>query len=317
MQKTRREIVDDLLDFAGELNDNEARVTAERLLNRALETIWLKYPWSQFVSPSPLQVTLVPNRRSYAMPDHFGRFRWPMNPVRNLTRGTWLETMSDDDFYRQYPDSGTVLEVASSPSVCTLVGSVGVQVQPLITGEALEVVSTDALDVEIKVAVSGDDANGSNTRRQVTLAGQVPVAIGTWSYIDEFGKAYPAGSDPATALYSSRGSVTLRKVGSGTVLQTLFAQEAAQLHRVLVTYPKPSQADVLAAPFIRSVKRLVNDPDIIPSNWGPALFEEMVIQWKVNLGDLPMAGQAPRPVLLDLICFENENRPRGTRPFGA
>lgn len=319
MQKTRREIVDDLLDFAGELGDSNARTTAERMLNRALESIWLKHPWSQFVSPAPLQITMVVNRRSYALPDHFGRFRSPINPVRNLTRGTWLQSLPDEDLFRQYPEAGTTLEAASTPSLCTLLGSVGVQGQPLPTGEALQVVSSSAGDTDIRVSVVGDDSLGRNTRIEVMLDGLNAVAVGTWSYVDEFGKAYPAGEEPVTPLYSSRGTVTLRKTSDGTVLQTLFAEEAAKLHRILSVYPKPNVADVLAIPFIRAISPRLKDADVLPSNWGPALYEEMAIEWQVNTGDLTRAeaGRVPRPALLDLICFENENQPRGTRPFGA
>lgn len=321
MQKSRREAIDELLDFAGELNDSGARDTAERLLNRALETIWLKHPWSQFISPAPLQITLVANQRSYALPDHFGRVRSPRsNPVRNLTRGTSLRLLDDSVLFDQYPESGTTLEVASDPSCCSIFGTVGASTQPAAAGDALEVVSSSAADTTVRVAIAGDDTSGRNTRAQVTLNGVTPVAIGTWTFVDEFGKSYPAGSDPTTELTSSAGTVTLRKTAGGTVLQTLFPEESARRHQVFLVYPKPTAADVLAVPFIRSINRLYNDADNVPSAWGPALFEEMMIQWQVGTGDLPMAqaGRVTRAAFMDLVMFDNENRPRIERqPFNA
>lgn len=317
MQKSRREVIDELLDFTGELSDIEARNTAERLLNRALETIWLKRAWSQFVSPAPLQITLVANQRSYALPDHFGRLRSLEQAARNLTRGSWISYLGDQEMLERYPDAGTLLESASDPSFCTILGTVGVYRQPLVIGEALEVFSSSAADVDIRVSIIGDDASGNNTRDQVTLNGSTPVSIGTWSFVDEFGKAFPSDTEPTTEYFSSRGNVTLRKVTGGAVLQTLFPQESARQHRVFTIYPKAIQADVLAVPFVRGIKLRAHDADPTPINWGPALFEEMLIQWRAGNGEIRDPSQALRPCLLDLVCMENEQTPHWTRAFGS
>lgn len=316
MQKSRREVIDELLDFVGELEDAEARNTAERLLNRALEGIWMKRAWSQFVSPAPLQIQLVANQRSYALPDHFGRLRSLEQAARNATRGSWISYLGEQDMLERYPDAGTTLETASDPCYCTILGTVGVYGQPLVTGEALEVLSSSVADIDIRVSIIGDDANGNNTRDQVTLNGTTPVAIGTWSYVDEVGKAFPADEEPTTEYFSSRGNVTLRKV-SGTVLQQLFPQESARQHRVLTVYPKPSAADVLVVPFVRGLKLRVHDADPTPINWGPALFEEMLIQWRAHNGEVRDASQVARPAFLDLWCYENEQTQHVTRPFGS
>lgn len=317
MQKTRREAIDELLDFVGELNDTGARDSAERIFNRALESIWMKHSWSQFASPAPLQVTLVANQRSYALPDHFGRFRSLRKAGRNVTRGTDVDYINHDELLEQHPEAGTALEVASDPYLCTIAGVCGVSTQPSPSGEALEVVSSSVADTDIKVSIVGDDSSGRNLRSQVTLNGTTAVAIGTWGYVDEFGKAYPAGTDPATEYYSSRGTVTLRKVSGGTVLQTLFPEESSRKHQVLTVYPKAVRADVLSFPFIRGVNRLVHDADPLPANWGPAVFEEMFINWRVMNGDVRDAASIARPSFLELVQFENLQTRRGTTPFGA
>lgn len=317
MQQTRREVIDELLDFVGELSDDEARNTAERLLNRALQTIWIKRAWSQFVSPAPLELTLTPNQRSYALPDHFGRLRSLEQAARNATRGSWIRYLAEMDMLEQYPDAGTSLEQASDPAFCSVHGTVGVTTQPLITGEELEVVSNNAADIDIRVSIIGDDSNGNNTRNQVTLNGTTPVSIGTWGFVDELGKAFPADTAPTTEYFSSRGNVTLRKVTGGTVLQSLFPQESARQHRVFTVYPKPIRADVLVIPFVRAIKLRAHDADPTPINWGPALFEEMLIQWRAQNGEIRDPSQAARPALIDLVCFENEQIPHWTRAFGS
>lgn len=322
MHKSRRELLDDFVQFMGEANDVEARNVAERLLNRSMTAIWLKHPWAQFRSPAPFQLTLTVNQSRYALPDYFGRLA-PPGALRNLSRsGCPIWPRSPGALESDYPRTGTVDEVAGSPQAFEIVGVCGAHTQPLVTGEALEVLSSDNGDTDVVVAITGDDANGRWTRNQVPLIGQSAVAIGTWSFIDEIAKAYVATATPATELTSSRGNVTLRKASvDHTELQKLFPQESAKEHAVLALYPKPNAADVIAVPIIRRPKRLFHDADPIPDLWEPAVWEEMAIEWGCNTGNIRRenAGSVPRPAFLDLVCFDNEtSRGRAARtvPFG-
>jgi hypothetical protein len=184
-------------------------------------------------------------------------------------------------------------------------------------GEALEVLSDDAGDVDVYATVTGQDGAGRWTRNQVLLQGLAAVALGTWSYVDEFAKAYAAASTPATAFTSSRGNVTLRRAAGAIERQKLFPQESAREHPVLTLYPKPSAADILAIPVIRRAKRLFHDSDPLPDLWEPALLEDMLIYWKQNTGEADLAAAvAPRPALADLLATDNESRgPNYTVPF--
>jgi hypothetical protein len=317
MQQTRREILDDFLQFVGESEDSDARNVAERLLNKAVTAIWLKHPWSVFRLPQPLQVTQVVNQARYSLPDMFGRVG--PGEVRNITRGVRLEPLRAGDRERFFPYSGTSLEVAAQSFTYDIAGMSGVATQPASTGEALEVVSDDNADVDVKVAIAGQDSSHRWFRKQVTLMGTTAVAIGTWAFIDEFGKAYVSGTTPATELTSSRGTVTLRKASDHvTELQSLFSQESSREHAIFTLYPMPSAADVLAIPVIRKPKRLLYDADVIPELWEPAVWEELLINWQVNRGviDAIVASQAPRPLLVDLIAHENAIQPRPrVRPY--
>lgn len=314
MQQTRREFLDEFLGFVGELGDDDARDVAEQTANRVIQAIWTKYPWSMFVSPAQLQLTLAVNQRGYALPDHFGRFG--KGKVRNLTQGCPL-TLRDLELIREdHPDQGTTREIAGQPELYCLSGMTGVSRQPLVAGDPLEVLSDNAADVDVVVEVAGDDATGRWTRNQVTLNGTTPIAIGTWSYIDEFSKAYPDDVEPDTPRTSSRGNVTLRKVAGAVALESLFSAESSREHRLFTVYPKPNAADVLGIPFLRRPKRLLHDADLIPLNWGPAIFEEMLLQWRTNTGEVPADGTIPRPALNDLIALENASMSRRTtRPF--
>lgn len=317
MHKSRREFLDDFVAFVGEGADTQARDLAERQLNRSLTALWLKHPWRQYRSPVPFQLTLTVNQSRYALPDYFGRFG--PGEVRNLSRsGAIVHRLAAGEQDERHIVAGTSVEAAGIVQDCDLVGVCGVSTQPVSTGDALEVVSSDVLDIDVVVAIAGDDASARWTRNQVTLNGTTPVQIGTWAFVDEFAKAYQASSTPATELTSSRGTVTLRKTAGGAVLQTLFAQESAKEHQVLVVFPKPSAADVLAIPILRRPKRLFHDADPIADLWEPALWEDMLIQWHVNGGELtlPQAASTPRPALIDLVAFDNEQGGRSrTRPF--
>lgn len=315
MQKTRKEAIDEFLAFVGESEDSEARNIAEPLLSRAVEAIWLKHPWRDYQSPDPVEFTAVAGRRSYPLPADFGRMG--KGVVRNLTRGWELAPLDSEAADRLYPQRGTSLEVGASPKHYLLGGIVGVQRQPAVTGEACEVVSDSGADAaDLRVTIVGYDASGNSRRRQVTLNGLTPVAVGTWAYVDEFGKSYRNGVAPTTEGTSSEGTVTLRITSSQNILQELFPEESAREHRVLTLLPKPNAADTIALPMMRRPPRFLFDADVLPGDWWNAILEELVIQWRVNRGELPADSVVPRPHLIDLVCADNVNAPRRwVRPF--
>lgn len=306
MHYTRRELLDDFVALVGDKGDSETRDLASGCLNRALLDLWMQRPWRAFRSPTPLSLTLVPNQRSYPLPDYFGRVG--TGEVRNATRGGAIQRLEDGELEHDYPHAGTSLEVSGIPKRYEIAGSVGVQVQPdPVGGWALEAVSSSGGDVDVDVEIAGTQTTGW-TRAAVRLNGVVAVALGTWLSVDEASKAYTQTATPVTAGTSSRGTVTIRRVGVWTVLQTLLSQESARQHDVLTLYPKPNAADVVVLPVIRKPKRLFQDADPVPDLWAPALFEAMLIDWQVITGELalPTALSTPRPKLLELIAFENQ-----------
>lgn len=304
---TRREILDQLLDYVGHTGDDGARNTAEMILNGALETIWQKRVWRAFIAPTPYLITTVAGTRAYALPGYFGRIMGDRGELRNVTLGTRIRPITKSDMDEQNPEGGTSLETTGRPRTYTISGTQPVSVQPAATGDALEVVSDSAADSTIRVEVSGLTTDGVWDRRQVTLTGLAAVAIGTWCSLDGFAKAYPEGTDPTTELTSSEGTVTVRKVVGGTVLGTLLPQESARDVQVLLFDPTPDGVYSIPVPFVRAVQRSDRDADPMPPNWAPALLEEMHIEWLVQAGDLPRAAamQLPRAKLIDLVCLEN------------
>jgi hypothetical protein len=318
MQQSRREILDELLDWMGELDDPDARNTAERLLVRVLQTIWLKHTWSDHVSPDPWQITTVADQRTYVLPDHFGR-PTPSAVLRNLTTGEDLRIVTKNDLEAVHPEAGTTLETAAQPDSAFIGGTQPVHTQPSSSGDALEVVSDDVDDTTIKVTVIGEDANGIERRRVVTLTGTAPVAVGTYRKITTFGKAYPESQDPTTEGTSSEGNVTLRKVTGAVELETLQADESSRERLTITLHPKPDAVYVLALPFIRAPRRPIYDSDTLPRFWGPAIFEEARLEWAVDQGDLTYAAllQAPRPRFKELVEFDNALTYAGMRntPF--
>lgn len=317
MQLTRREIVDELLDFVGEANDSNARATANTLVNRVFQRLWLKHPWSAFVSPTPYQFASVANQRSYVLPKYFGR---PQQDVagRNLSTGRIVNWRDAMQLLRDDPTAGTTMESSGEPEAYTVTGTAGVTTQPSSSGDALELVSSDANDTNVLVTIEGLDANGVEQRSQFTLTGTNAVAVGTWSQIEEFSKALPAGTDPATAGTSSRGTVTLRKSGGGTTLESLLPEESARQHTLLNLYQIPNAVWTFAIPYIRAPRKMRFDSDAFPQFWGPMVQEELQIEWQVNRGDMTraQAAEAPRPDFLDMISHENRSgrRPR-VRPY--
>lgn len=310
MHKSQRELLDDLLSFVGESGDDRARSIAKRVLNRALTQIWLKREWSIYRSPVPFQLTLTVNQRRYSLPDYFGRIG-PGRP-RNLTKGGGpLQPLSPGGMDTDIPWAGTSAEVAGDVRYYEIAGMSGAHTQPAYTGEALEVLSDNDDDVDIVYAIDGDDVYGNWTRNQVTLNGTTPVAVGTWSFVDECAKSYVNTATAVTDLTSSRGNVTLRKVSDLVEIQQLFPQESSREHAVFTVYPKPSSADVIAIPVVRRPKTLFHDADPVPDLWEPAIFEEFVMLWRVNTGELTpvQANGAPRPALIDLMAHENAIAP--------
>lgn len=318
MQETRRDFLDEFLAYVGELSDANARTVASRVLNNAITTIWLKHPWREYRSPVPFQLTLTVNQARYSLPDYVGRIG--PGRVRNASRnGAKLAQVRTGDLEVRHGDIGTSAEVAGWPREWDVVGVSGVHTQPAVAGDALEVVSDNAADIDVVVSIAGDDSSGRWTRNQVTCNGTNAVAIGTWAFVDEFAKAYVNTATPVTEFTSSRGTVTLRKVVGQVELQKLFTQESAHEHPVFLVYPKPIAADTLLLPVLRRPKRLLRDADPLPALWAPAVWEEMIVQWQINTGELPLAlsAQVPRPALIDLVSFDNQQRgPSTTAPFG-
>jgi hypothetical protein len=317
MHRARREAIDEFLAHVGELQDAEARNLAEMTLNRAIETIALKRTWRDLQSPAPIELTLTVDQRSYAMPDFFAKVGPGL--IRNLTRrGMEITETTQEELQSDRPEAGTTLETAGAPDLLVIAGVCGVHTQPASTGDALEVVSDSAADIstKVKVSIEGDDANGRHRRREFTLNGLTPVAVGTWRWVDTFGKSYIAGQTPTTEYTSSAGSVVLRKVTGAVELQYLFPEESSHEHRVITFSPKPATADVIAIPCIRRPKRLIYDGDPLPADWWPAIFEEMEAGWRSNTGEAGSAAALPRPALRDLVEWENTNGPRPrVRPY--
>ncbi len=317
MTMTRREALDDFLDNVSARSDTIARNRAERLLNRALDAIWQKHEWRDYQSPADFELTLVVDQRSYAMPSYFGRLGKGL--VRNLSQsGRPIPPFDKDRLQARYPKAGTSGEVAGTPMFHYFGGIVGVYGQPTSSGEALEVVSSSASDDAVVCSIEGDDSNGAHQRNQVTLNGTTAVAIGTWSYVDDFGKGYPAGTDPTTELTTSEGTVTLRTVSAATALQQLLPQESTREHRVISFYPKPDTADTVAVPVMRRPSTRYQDGDPLPVDWWNAIHAFMVSNWQTIVGDKAVDAESPafRSAVAELVMNDNRLASRITKqPF--
>lgn len=308
MQQSRRELVDEVLRLVGETDDDDARTLAEDLINTGMLRIWMKHPWKSFRLPAQFEFTTTANTRGYPLPAYFGRIPPPPAQVRNLTTGGRIELLSADVIQAEFPTQGTTLEIAGTPVRCFIGGSVGVGVQPSSSGQACEVVSSSAADTTVKVTVEGIDANDRENRTQVTLTGTTAVAVGTWSKIVSFSKAYPDGTDPTNERTSSVGNVTLRTVAGPTTLQVLLPIETAVDRPEITLHPKPnSSSQTIAVPMLRIPRRMIYDGDVCPPLWGPALRDYMIRNWRVSTGELAEEGDKPYPALLDLISLDNVN----------
>lgn len=315
--ETRREILDSYLTWRGALGDADQRTLAGILLNRAYRHIWLMHPFNDHRLPNPIEITTVAGTRSYILPQYFGRIPPRVTHVRNLTTGRLIDVIALDALQALRPDTGTSLEAPGVPTHLAVGGSVGVGVQPTAAGQALEVVSDDAGDTDVRVLVEGLDSTDQWNETQVTLNGTTAVAIGTWKPpLVNFGKSYPTGTDPVTAGTSSRGTVTLRVAPGGATLQTLLSEESAREFPTVILSPKPAAAgEIIGIPALRAPKRLLYDADVIPRFWSEALLETMKASWAVSAGDGP-GETRPTPAVVQLVAFDNaQQRPPGKRMF--
>lgn len=316
MQYTRRELLDLVLDFVGENEDENARNTAEKLLNIAIQNIWSKMSWRQFDMPTPYTFSTASGAPSYGLPAYFGRVK--NGVIRNTTTGARIFPVSLDELQERIPEAGTSLDTPGTPQVYAIGGTAGVDVQVVSAGEAVTAVSDSATDVNVRVAIAGLDSNGRYRRTQVTLNGTVAVALGTWTQILEASKALPDGTDPTTEYTSSVGNVTFTGATTGALL-TLAPYESAVERMLLTLWPTPNVINTIAIPILRAPKRLLYDSDVTPWGWGPALLETLNLLWQINSGgrgDMPPDHM--RPMLLDLVALENSNRfgvQSRTRPY--
>lgn len=319
-QYSFRELLDTFLDWKGNKGDVDQRATAVLLVNRAYLSVWMQHGFNDHRLPTQVQVTAVANQRIYPLPPYFGRLPDRVRQIRNVTTGATLGILSIDELQRDHPEQGTDLESAGDPYIAAIGGPVGVTVQPTSSGQALEVLSDNASDTDVKVLVEGLDSNSMYNETQVTLNGTTAVAIGTWKDpIINFSKAYPHGTTPATANTSSRGTVTLRTVTGASTLQQLLPEESAREFPSLILYPKPVTAsEIIALPALRAPKRLLYDADEIPRFWSEALLERMKELSQVSdgatIGDQRLAG----PEVVKLVSLDNAMQaPIRTRRFGG
>lgn len=322
-QETLRELVDRLLRFTGESpTDADARAIAVDVCANAVFSIWLKHPFQEFVMPGDLRLATVASQATYILPPYFGRVASKDGIVRNLTTGVKIFPITQRELEETYPDIGSAIDTTTSdPQHYTIAGKVGVNVQVATAGEALEVVSDNAADVDVLATVEGI-LGGQWTTTQVTLNGLVAVALGTWTYVQTCSKSYPNGTTPATALTSSRGTVTFRVAAAGATRQTLLPVESSREQYQFRLHQTPQSVQTIGIPTIRLPRRLFHDGDVVPSMWGPAVFEQMHIDYSVNRGELSIqaAAQLPRPELERLIGYDNERKPAVRMrkiPFGG
>jgi len=313
---TRREFLDDFLAFVGESEDDDARDVAERLLNRAIDVIYMKHAFRQFRAPTAHEITLVAGTRSYALPSWFGR-PLPRTPAFNLTDRAPVPF--EDEVLLKQSDAtiGTSLEATGAPECAYLGGVSALEVEVSASGTALEVVSDSSSDTDVVLSIEGIDANNRQKRTKVTLTGTIAVALGTWKPPVMFvGKSFIAAVDAPTEFTTSRGTVTVRVAAAGTTHLTLQADESSKQQLMVNVTPLPNATKVLALPFLMKPKRLMYDSDALPTWWDSAIWEEMLIQWRVNAGELATDINVPRPEFINLLSFDNTIGPPITkRPF--
>lgn len=335
MNQNRRELIDQLLTFGGELNDPNARTVAELLLNVALQKIWIAHPFRSFVMPDPYLLGTTAGTRNYILPPYFGRMASKDRRVQNLTTGHPIMPIEGGDLYELDPAAGTAVDTGrGDPERYAITGTVGVQTQVSSAGVALEALSDNEHDTDVHVVVEGLDGDGVFTNLVVSLTAadaRTPVAVGTWKQLQSFSKGWPqAYAAPTSAetlsnaspYRSSRGNITLRMVGgAATVYQRLLPHESLREHFQITFWRTPQAAQSIAIPTLRLPRRLVNDTDPVPMMWGPALFAELRKLWAVNTGEMAetTAARLVTPEFIDLVAWDNELRSGGrshTQPFG-
>lgn len=332
MQESRRELVDRLLTFMGELSDSGARVVAEQLLTHAIHSIWIKHPFRSFLMPDPYLLTTVAGTRSYSLPPWFGRVANRDGVIQNLTLGRSITPIEGEDLYSADASAGSVLDTQTAPPTRYMIrGMCGFNVQVPPAGVLLEAVSDNAADTDVQVVVDGIDANGQFSQVAATLNGTVAVAVGSvaWTKGQNFSKSWPQTTGAPTSAQtlsgalgytSSRGTVKLRNATDHTtVYQTLLPHESLREQWTLTFYRTPDGVYSIAIPTLRLPRRLLNDADPIPTMWGPAIFVEARRQYQINTGELSPAAfgtswassQGMSPELIDLIAWDNEQRAGG------
>lgn len=311
MQTTRRELLDDFLHYVNAYGDTTMRNQAESLLNRVVECIWMKRAWRQFLDPNLYEFVTVASTRQYVLPSYFGRVSGMTRSIRNLTTGVPLTPKDRADLEEQMPTIGTSLETPSAPLYYEISGTMPVQLQPADAGEALEAISSSANDTAVKVYLEGLDANGIEAQDEITLTGTNPVAVGTWGPLNAFGKGYPEGVTATSELTTSEGTVTLRKVSGGTVLQKLAPWQSARTHETLVLYPVPDTVYTIGVPVLRAPQPVRRDAEPLPSMWTNAIFEKMVIAWRVGDQNVSADSADIWPALMDLMAHDNAQAAQG------
>ncbi|MGE0590920.1 MAG: hypothetical protein AB7G23_03070 [Vicinamibacterales bacterium] len=317
MQTTRRTFLDDFLAFVGEPDDDDARDVSERLLNQAIDRIYLKHPFRQFRSPTAYEFATMAGTRSYSLPARFGRLL-PRSSAWDLTDGREIRP-ADEVLLRQTDTAiGSSAEATGYPWAFYLGGVSALEVEASTSGTALEVLSDSASDTDIRVTLVGIDASTGRQRRQrVTLTGTTAVALGTWKPpITECGKSYPANQDPETEFTSSRGTVTVRAAVGGATYLTLAPDEDAKSLQLVNLHPIPTDVRTIALPYLLAPRRLIYDSDALPAMWGPAVWEEMLLLWRVNTGETATDVNIPRPAFVDLVRWDNaQGPPVPVQPF--
>lgn len=312
---TRRDFLDDFLLFVGEPDDDDARDVSERLLNQAIQSIWLRHPFKAFRVPTLFEVTTVAGTRSYALPDWFGRLA-PRGRAVNLTTGGRLDPLDEAALREDDPAAGTTFEQRGEPEGFFFGGVSALSTEPSTSGSALEVLSDNAADVDVSVSLEGIDSNGLQARTTVTLTGTTPVALGTFKPpVVSAGKSYLEAYTPATEGTSSRGTVSVRIVSGATLLR-LLPDEAAKQFNLVTLYRTPGAVYTIGFPYLLAPSKLLNDADPLPAFWEAAIWEEMLLQWRVNTGEIPVAANLPRPEFLSLVAFDNAQGPAPhVRPY--
>lgn len=321
MLQTRRDLLEHFLKRIGAFGDDDAAAQAGAMLNVALATVAGAHPWRSLISTDVYTFSTVSGTNRYALPPWFGRVSSVDGRIRNLTNGDELWPTDIDTLNGDYPEMGiSGLDTPGRPAQYALGGTMGVHTAPSSSGDALEVLSSSASDTAVVVTVEGKNSSDQWTRTQVTLTGTSPVSIGTWKWVQRVSKAYQTGVDPATAGLSSVGNVTLRKVTGSTELQLLLPDESARELSTIVLHATPDGVYAISVPCLLAVRPLVNDADMVPKGFGPAVLEELTIQWKIDDGEIKVDSQdIPRPALLNLKMQDNADAAqfmRHRKPFG-